>query len=114
MDIPVVHIKSGIAGVIDSSSVIFLQTEGEHTILHTRTDEYRPAVALKDYAEILLPVGFESLSKSNLVNIKKAKVYDELTNKIFFDKDLKGKYVKVSRRNVRKLKGEIPFADRER
>lgn len=114
MDIPVVHIKSGDAGVIDSRKVIFIQTEGELTILHTQTDEYRPAGALKDYAEILIAEGFEALSKSNLVNLNKIKTYDKSTNKIFFDKELKGKYTKVSRRNVRKFKGEIPFADRER
>ncbi|OMD29160.1 hypothetical protein BJP48_18895 [Paenibacillus odorifer] len=114
MDILVVHIKSGIAGVIDSNDVIFLQTEGEYTVLHTRADEYRPAVALRDFAEILVMEGFEPLSKSNLVNLDKIKTYDKLTKEIFFDKSRESKSVKVSRRNIEKLKGEIPFADRER
>lgn len=114
MDILVVHIKSGIAGVIDSRDVIFLQTEGEHTVLHTKEDEYRPAVALRDFAEILVLEGFEPLSKSNLVNLEKAEIYDKLTKELFFDKHLKGKHTRVSRRNVEKLKDEIPFADRER
>jgi DNA-binding LytR/AlgR family response regulator len=102
MDIPVVNVATGKAGVIDSAKVLFVQADGSTTI-HTASETYKPAYSLKDFAEILLPEGFEYLDKSNLANINRVKSFDEIKNRAYFDKLRKGKSIKVSRRNIEKM-----------
>ncbi|OMD20499.1 LytTR family DNA-binding domain-containing protein [Paenibacillus sp. FSL E2-0274] len=102
MDIPVVNVTTGKAEVIDSTKILFVQADGM-TYIHTRDHVYKPANALKDYAEILLPIGFEYLDKSNVVNINLIRNYDKIAKQAYFDKERIGKSVKVSRRNRRKL-----------
>ncbi|KJD42471.1 LytTR family transcriptional regulator DNA-binding domain-containing protein [Paenibacillus terrae] len=105
MDIPVVDLKTGTPKVIQSKHVIFFESKEGDTIIHTRTAEYRPAYALRDFAPILLPEGFETLEKSNLTNMTEVMDYDSSSKKAFFDKSRKGKHVNVSRRNKEKLEG---------
>ncbi|ASA22052.1 LytTR family DNA-binding domain-containing protein [Paenibacillus donghaensis] len=103
MDIPVIHLKTGNADVINSKEVLFIHAAERLTLIHTKDQVYRPAVTLKDFAEVLLSEGFESLEKSNLTNINLVQYYDKISNEAYFDKTKEGKSVRVSRRNRSKM-----------
>jgi DNA-binding LytR/AlgR family response regulator len=105
MDILVVNLKTGTPKVIQSKQVVYLESREGKTIIHTKTSEYRPAYALRDFAPILFAEGFEALEKSNLTNMTEVRDYDLSSKKAFFDKSRKGKHVSVSRRNKEKLEG---------
>ncbi|KGE20680.1 LytTR family DNA-binding domain-containing protein [Paenibacillus wynnii] len=104
MDIPVVHIQTGKDQVIDSRNILYIQSEGSQTLIHTTDQVYRPVVSLRDFAALLLPEGFDTLDKSNVTNVDKVKYYDKISKQAYFDKTGKGKYVKVSRRNQDKIR----------
>ncbi|OAB31737.1 hypothetical protein PMSD_18295 [Paenibacillus macquariensis subsp. defensor] len=103
MRIPTIYDANGRPVNIDSNNLLYVSSEEDKIELHTRNEAYRPLRTLKDWEHLLHNEGFTPLAKSNLVNMKLLKKYDEEKRKAFFDIEGIGKSVEVSRRNIQKI-----------
>ncbi|WP_078409089.1 LytTR family transcriptional regulator DNA-binding domain-containing protein [Priestia abyssalis] len=98
-------IKAGGKGVpstiecIDLREVDFIETINRKVIFHIGTDQYYQITSKSDFDEFLMKEGFDNLDRTNLVNLRKIKKFDEELGKVYFtenpDKD--SKYALVAR-----------------
>lgn len=88
---------------LDVENVLYIQAIGNNITIRTEQKKYNQLSTVRDYSKLLLPFGFEFVSKSTIVQVDKIILFDEKERIAYFDKDRKIEGVKVSRRNLNKV-----------
>ncbi|TPE68009.1 LytTR family DNA-binding domain-containing protein [Halalkalibacterium halodurans] len=105
MKIPAVDSKGNVT-LIDHEDILYIVTKIEKVYIHTADEACTPVRTLKEFESLLAQYGFERLDKSNVTNIGQIKYFDRRRRVAYFDKDKKGKWVGVSRRNMQKIRDQ--------
>ncbi|RKP53177.1 LytR family transcriptional regulator [Cohnella endophytica] len=72
--------------MMDMSEVLYIQTEDGAVVFHTSNGRVYPLVpSLSMYAKHTESMGFRKLDRTNLVNMKKLKAFDEKRGLVYFD-----------------------------
>lgn len=72
--------------MMDMADVLYIQTEDGAIVFHTPEGRVYPLVpSLSMYAKQSESIGFLKLDRTNLVNMKKVKAFDEKRGLVFFD-----------------------------
>lgn len=69
---------------INLLDVHYVEIEGRKIVYHIDGQKYRHISTLSELEEHLSSEGFDMLDKTNLVNLKKIKHFDEKQGKVFF------------------------------
>lgn len=69
---------------INLLDVHYVEIEGRKIVYHIDGQKYRHISTLSELEEHLENEGFDMLDKTNLVNIKKIKYFDEKQGKVYF------------------------------
>ncbi|WP_239618861.1 LytTR family transcriptional regulator DNA-binding domain-containing protein [Cohnella mopanensis] len=74
--------------MMDMADVLYIQTEDGAVVFHTPEGRFFPLVpSLSMYAKHTDNINFQKLDRTNLVNMKKVKVFDEKRGMVFFEDD---------------------------
>ncbi|WP_166240696.1 LytTR family DNA-binding domain-containing protein [Paenibacillus turpanensis] len=96
---------------IDLEDVDYIEIEGRKIIFHAKDEKYQHISTLSELEEHLFKHGFDLLDKTNLVNLKRVKHYDESQGKVFFEEQptAKSKYATVAlikQKQIRRYLGQ--------
>lgn len=87
--------------LVDINDIQYLDIYKKIISLHTADATYQTLSTLNDWYAFLSEYGFEKLSQSSVVNLKRIETFDPETNRVFFSK---GNNVGVSIPNIPKIK----------
>lgn len=69
---------------INMEDVDYFENDGRKAVLHIGEEKYYLITTKSEIEEWLMPRGFDVLDRSNLVNLKKIKDFDEQYGKVYF------------------------------
>ena len=98
---------------IDLDEVDYIEIEGRKIIFHIQDKKYQHISTLSELEEHLFKHGFDLLDKTNLVNLKRVRHYDEAQGKVFFEErpTSSSKYATVAlikQKQIRRYLGHNP------
>ncbi|BBI31756.1 LytTR family transcriptional regulator DNA-binding domain-containing protein [Cohnella abietis] len=72
--------------MMDMAEVLYIQTEDGAVVFHTSSGRVYPLVpSLSMYSKHIEALGFYKLDRTNLVNMRKLKDFDEKRGLVYFD-----------------------------
>ncbi len=84
---------------LDIDDIIFIESGERTVVIHTLDGEYYPLLpTLSTFEHHMKKYGFDRLDRTNLVNFKKIRKFDEARSLVFFEDQIteKSKYGTVS------------------
>lgn len=96
--------------MMDMAEVLYIQTEDGAVVFHTSEGRYYPLVpSLSMYAKHTENIGYQKLDRTNLVNMKRVKSFDEKRGLVYFEEDAgpNSQSAIVAFMNIAKLKNMI-------
>ena len=109
MKIPVFrkgHEEEGFHWIDLTSEVTHFSHTRKGIEIHTKDHVYTPITTLEEWRMFLNPLGYEKLDVGNAVNMNLVEVFDEESQKVFFEKNpdpTESKFADVARVHIAKV-----------
>lgn len=96
---------------INLYDVDFIEKESKYIVYYIDGEKYYQITTKSELEELLTDIGFDSLDRSNLVNMTKVKHYDKEFGKVFFEDSPSrdSKYATVARVKEKAIEKFIQF-----
>jgi len=100
------HEDEGIQWLDVKNEVTQFSRQDKRIEIHTKSGIYYLPTTLEDWRSTLKPLGFEKLDAGNIVNLSKITLFDESSQKVFFEEEVtsKSQHATVARIHLEKVK----------